>query len=141
MRRTAHAFQGLRFRQELGRTGGEDTVFFAALHRAGGKITYAPEAIVTEAVPATRAAFWWLLKCRFRSGQTHGLLLLEKEGTNTFTRAKNIAVAAAKILFCLGAALLNIMRPARGRSWLLRGALHAGVVAQLLGFHAIRQYG
>jgi len=141
LRRSAAALQGLRFRKEFGRTGGEDTIFFAALYRAGGKIAFAPDAVVTEAVPAERATFWWLLKRRFRAGQTHGLLLLEDSGMDILARAKNIIVAGAKADFCLFVAAFNIARSERLRYWLLRGTLHAGVVARLLSGRGFGHYG
>jgi succinoglycan biosynthesis protein ExoM len=36
-RRAAPALSGRRFRLDLGRSGGEDSIFFSAVHRAGGK--------------------------------------------------------------------------------------------------------
>jgi succinoglycan biosynthesis protein ExoM len=137
-RRSAPAFAGLRFREELGRSGGEDTAFFTAAHAAGARIVFAPAAVVTEAVPASRATFSWLLKRRFRAGQTHGRLLLET--ARGAGRVKLAAVAVSKAAFCFISAVL----PAglgHGRRCLLRGALHAGVVARLLGRSDIEQYG
>jgi succinoglycan biosynthesis protein ExoM len=138
--RTAKPFDGLRFKPELGRSGGEDTAFFAAAHNRGARIAYAPDAIVTEAVPAQRATFRWLLKRRFRAGQTHGFLLHAKQG-GIGARTGNIAKASCKALACLALALLPANRVGHMRQCLLRGALHAGVVARLLGKADIEQYG
>jgi succinoglycan biosynthesis protein ExoM len=140
-RRTAAAVQGLRFREEFGRTGGEDTIFFAAVHRAGGVIAYAPDAIVTEAVPDQRAHLQWLLKRSFRAGQTHGTFLLEANGTKPLVRTRFLAMAFAKAVFCLMMVVPNILKAARAHYWLLRGILHCGVVARLLGKGEIQQYG
>ena len=127
-RRAAPALNGRRFRLDLG-AGGEDTIFFSAAHRAGGKIDYAANALVTEAVAVDRANLAWLLRRRFRVGQTHGLLLLE-DGKS---RMKNISVASAKAGICLAAACFNIIGPPERRLyWLLRGAMHGGVVCRLL---------
>jgi len=131
----------LRFRKDLGRTGGEDTVFFTALHQAGGTIAYAPDAVATEIVPKERASLRWLINRHFRGGQTHGFLLLEKQGTEPLTRAKNITLASVKSLFCFVMMVPHIMQPARMNFWFLRGAMHAGVVARLLGKQEIEQYG
>jgi succinoglycan biosynthesis protein ExoM len=139
-RRSAPAFQGLRFRKEFGLTGGEDTVFFTEAHNAGAKITYAPDGIITEDVPADRAQLSWLMKRRFRSGQTHARLLLDKTNTRMVARLKNIALALAKILFCLGMALLSMARIDRAGYWFLRGTMHAGVLAGLLGMHTLEPY-
>ncbi len=141
IKRISPALQEIRFREDLGKTGGEDTVYFSQVHKAGGTIVFAAEAIVTEMVTADRAKFSWLLKRRFRSGQTHALLLIENSDNNAKTRVKNIIKALAKLSFCFVAALVNFTRPIKMRLWLLRGALHAGVIARLLGKQEIIQYG
>lgn len=135
IRRTAPAVAGRRFRLSFGRTGGEDTAFFSEIHRAGGKITFAPRAVVTEPVPASRARFSWLMARRFRAGQTHGLLLAEEKGASLPARLRCIALASLKAGACLLAAPLDVRR------WLLRGVLHAGAVSGLCGARAIEQYG
>ncbi|MCB9988457.1 MAG: glycosyltransferase family 2 protein [Rhodospirillales bacterium] len=140
-RASAPALQGLRFRPDLGRSGGEDTVFFAAIHQNGGKIAYAPAALVTEDVPPARARLGWLLKRKFRSGQTHGLLLMEAQGFGIAPRLKNGMVAALKWGLSYIMALLNIWRFDRAAFWLLRGTLHLGVIMRLLGKSDLVQYG
>jgi len=141
LRRSAPGLQGLRFRRELGRTGGEDSMFLYAAYKGGARIAYAQEAIVNEPVPAERARMQWLLKRKFRSGQTHGLFLLENSDSGLSIRLKNVGMASAKAMFCFAAALPNAARAERFRFWLLRGAMHAGVVARLLGKREIEQYG
>ena len=131
-RRTAPALNGRRFRLDLGRSGGEDTIFFSGVHRAGGKIDYAAKALVTEAVAVERANLWWLVQRRFRFGQTHGLLLMEDGQPGAVRRLKNIGMASAKAGVCFVAACLNIGRSERRRYWLLRGTIHSGVVCRLL---------
>ena len=131
----------MRFRLELGKTGGEDTLFFTGIQKAGGKIDYAPDALITEIVPKNRANFMWLFKRRFRSGQTHGVLLLESNTTGLYGHIRDILLAVAKVAYCDVAALLNIACHDRMRYWLLRGALHAGVVLRLFGKAEIVQYG
>ena len=131
-RRTAPALNGRRFRLDLG-SGGEDTVFFSAVHRAGGTIDYAAKALVTEAVAVDRANLSWLLRRRFRFGQTHGLLLMEDGKAGVVRRLKNIGMASAKAGVCFVAACLNIARAERRRYWILRGTMHSGVVFRLGG--------
>lgn len=131
-RRTAPALNGRRFRLDLGRSGGEDTIFFSAVHSAGGKIEYAEKALVSEAVAADRSNLSWLVQRRFRFGQTHGLLLLENGGTGIVRRLKRVGAASAKAGVCFLAACLNIARADRARYWMLRGTLHSGVVCRLL---------
>ena len=129
---------GLRFDLALGRQGGEDDQFFYRLTDAGGTIGYAPDALAWEPVPPARASLAWLLKRSFRTGQTHGDRLgARHRGAG---RAGQIAVAAAKAGACVaGAAAALPSAVGRGR-WLVRGALHAGVVARLAGLRPLQLY-
>lgn len=111
------------------------------IHKAGGRITYAPDAIVKEEVVPERAHFGWLSKRYFRFGQTHGLLLLEDQGAALTIRMKNALIALSKVLFCFIAAVLNVTNAVRVMYWLLRGTMHLGVVSRLLGISKLEQYG
>lgn len=135
------AFQNLRFRPELGRTGGEDTVFLSTLSGRGGKIAYAEQALLTEPVPQSRASLSWLMKRRFRSGQTHAILILEKQSDSLSTRIKNIIIASAKFAICMAMAIIYLPMPVKRISWLLRGCIHCGVIARLTGKKELVQYG
>lgn len=141
LRRTAPALTKLRFRLELGQTGGEDTLYFAAAATAGAILVYAPKAIVIESVATERQNLLWLLKRRFRFGQTHGLLLLETTARPLTKRIHAVLLAGTKSLYCLVAATGSIMRKDRLIFWTLRSAMHAGVVARLLGKPALALYG
>lgn len=125
----------IRFREDLGQTGGEDTHFFFEAHLAGARFGYAPDAVVYEPVEPRRARPRWLLLRRFRAGQIH-YLLLKRAGNPV--RAS--AAAAVKAIYCSGAALLLLPRPLRAASWALRCALHLGVVAAAVGFAPYREY-
>ena len=124
MRRDAPALAGLRFREDLGVSGGEDTDFFSRAHKAGATIDYAPDAVIYEGVPLERANFSWLRRRKFRYGQTHAMQLIEA-GT---PRLKNILMASAKASLCF---FMVIWSPLNARQWVLRGMLHCGVVAGL----------
>jgi succinoglycan biosynthesis protein ExoM len=132
------AFDGLRFNPERGQTGGEDTAFFHAAMRRGAVLSLAPQAVVTEIVPPARARIGWLLRRRYRMGQTHGSLMAQDAGGG---RGRRAAVATAKVLWCGGAALLFAPDAARRNTALIRGALHAGVVAEAVRLRAVRPYG
>ncbi|PWJ82383.1 succinoglycan biosynthesis protein ExoM [Pseudaminobacter salicylatoxidans] len=136
LRRASPHVQGRRFDLALGRTGGEDTDYFSQLHRSGGKIAYARDAVVDEPVTTERACFSWLAKRRFRSGQTHGRLLAQKH-----LRLTQAGLAAAKALFSFGVALVFAPAPHRRNRQALRGLMHVGVVSTLLGLREIRLYG
>jgi hypothetical protein len=49
--------RGLRFDPALGRSGGEDSDYFARVVLMGGRISYAPDALVTEPVAGERLSF------------------------------------------------------------------------------------
>lgn len=118
----------LRFRIDLGATGGEDDDFFYRFRDAGGSIGYAPAALCYEKVDAARADLHWVLRRKFRAGQSHALRLQKQSG-------KGIAALAAsgKVLYCgVGAAMHATDATSRNR-YLARGALHAGVLSRVLG--------
>src|SRR6185312_17299103 len=125
----------LRFRLELGSTGGEDEDFFYRVRDLGGRIGYAERAVCYEWVPLKRAALGWLLRRSFRAGQSHGRRL--EQGGRTPLRA---AAALAKCIFCCGGALVSLARPVSSRRYLIRAALHGGAVARLAGLSEIRMY-
>jgi succinoglycan biosynthesis protein ExoM len=141
VRRKSSAVAPHRFRLDLGRSGGEDTVYFSEIYQSGGRIVYASEALLTEPVPDNRAALSWLLKRRFRSGQTHGLLLLEEHGTSIGTRLKHCAIAACKLFYCYARAFFTLYDKECSARWLLRGTLHGGVISRLIGKREMVQYG
>ena len=136
--RTSAAVQGQRFDLSLGRTGGEDTAFFSAVHKAGGRIAYAADALVEETVPAARLRLGWLARRKFRMGQTHASVLLTSRGQSRWTA---LPLAGAKLSLCAVTTILVLPSPRHRYLWALRGCLHAGVVAGLAGREASQLYG
>ncbi|MFY9288203.1 MAG: glycosyltransferase family 2 protein [Alphaproteobacteria bacterium] len=141
MRWAGSKWQNLRFLEELGNSGGEDTVFFATAHKTGAVIEFAPNALAIEAVTDQRASRMWLLKRAFRSGQTHGYILLEKSREHHALHAFYVLRAALKADICFLVALSMFWYPKKFYFWLQRGTLHTGVVARLLGQKELKQYG
>jgi succinoglycan biosynthesis protein ExoM len=139
LRRSSPLVGSRRFNLALGRTGGEDTDYFARLHRDGGTIAFSPHALVLEPVPENRAGFSWLAKRRFRMGQTHGRLL--GEGRGAAGLARSVGLAAAKVSYCLLASFAFAPLPIRRNRSVLRFVMHAGVIGGLLGVSEIRLYG
>ncbi|TYR30595.1 glycosyltransferase family 2 protein [Mesorhizobium microcysteis] len=133
------SIRGRRFSLARGQTGGEDTEFFAGVVDAGGSIAYAPDALVEERVPAARATMSWLVRRRFRFGQTHGALLRSRQPAASMP--VQVTIAAAKFFYCLAATALTAPSPVRRNTNLLRGILHAGTVSGLAGLRELRQYG
>ncbi|MGP3696218.1 glycosyltransferase [Rhodobacter sp. NSM] len=132
------ALEGLRFDPVRGRSGGEDTAFFEAMLRRGGRLAFAPDALVREMVPADRARLGWLLRRRYRMGQTHASLIA---GRTAATRARQGAAALAKAAACAGMAATALHIPLRRNNALLRGALHVGTLSALFGARPIAIYG
>jgi succinoglycan biosynthesis protein ExoM len=119
----------IRFDPALGRTGGEDTLFFSQLHAAGARLDYAGDALVFEFTPPARAKLSWLMQRSYRSGQTHARMLRSNGRVPFFIAVQ----AGAKAGYCAGAALLTVWSPVRLRRNLVRGALHVGVMAKAFG--------
>ncbi|RYE73748.1 MAG: glycosyltransferase [Oxalobacteraceae bacterium] len=132
--RWVEPFRSLRFNPALGRSGGEDTDFFYALTAQGGVIDFAPDALVEEPVPASRATMAWLIQRRLRFGQTHGML-------QSTPRLRALPVVTAKILYCCLMTGLTAFSPvSRRRNW-LRAVLHMGVAGGILGHRQAEHYG
>jgi succinoglycan biosynthesis protein ExoM len=130
------ALRTCRFDPELGRSGGEDTSFFHGLYNLGARLGFCSDAFVNELVLPHRARLSWLLKRSFRSGQTHGRILMGQGGR----RPAVAAVAAAKLGYSLISAGLRAASPSAWRRYLVRGALHAGVVANSIGLRHLQLY-
>ena len=113
----------LRFRLELGRTGGEDTVFFHELAALGGAMSYCPDAIVYEPVLPARATMAWVKTRKFRAGQTHGLVLSE---FNPKAFEYLWLTAGVKMIASLAMTIVSIPGSDRSRRWLARTYLHWG---------------
>jgi len=125
----------LRFRIDLGNTGGEDEDFFYRFRDAGGRIGFAPTAVCYERVPRQRANLAWLLRRNFRAGQSHGARLKKQPAAPLW-----LPVAFTKAVFCGAGAVVNARSAVIRSRYLTRAALHCGVVARLAGFPVIRMY-
>jgi succinoglycan biosynthesis protein ExoM len=123
------------FQTELGRSGGEDIDFFYRLRDAGGRIGYAPDALIYEPVPIERTNLGYLLRRNFRRGQTHARRLLQSPLPSS---ALHFSLAVAKA-FLLGLAACQPRTSTRNR-YLTRAALHCGVVARIAGVAEIKLY-
>lgn len=127
----------LRFDPAYGRSGGEDTTFFAQLQRSGVTMVYAGDAVVDEPIPPSRSSLEWLKTRAYRAGQTWGLLELR----NGKSKAVLIGMSLAKMAFCLAVAGLTLWSPARWRKAVVRARLHAGVMGAATGKAPLELYG
>ncbi len=124
------------FKVELGRSGGEDLDFFYRFRDFGGRIGYAPDALVYETVPLERTSLAYLLRRNFRQGQTHARRLQQSSALRP--RILHVPLALAKA-FLLGMAACQPCAAARNRL-LARAALHCGVIARFAGLAEIKLY-
>lgn len=130
--------QGLRFRLELGRTGGEDSVFFRQMHLAGARICYCPDAVVFEPVPPVRATMTWVFRRKYRAGQTHGLLCREFDRS---AYARLFVTAGAKAVASFVMSLAVLPGTDRSRRWLARGVFHIGALRYRIAPRIMEEYG
>lgn len=127
---------GERFDVARGRSGGEDTEFFFRLYRQGAVFEICEDAIVHEGVPAGRLSFRWLVRRKYRSGQSYAAITRGVASRLTLGFS-----AGAKALVCLGGAALGGWSEERRNFWLLRGALHVGVISGCLSLRQPEIYG
>lgn len=129
---------GKRFDPALGKSGGEDTDFFDRIYQDGGRFAFSANAIVEEILSDDRQSLRWFLRRRFRSGQTHGRTLARR--LTRFGLVAQICLAGLKAGLCLIMALVSCLNPVAWRGWLMRGSLHLGVIAYLLGWREAQLY-
>jgi len=127
----------LRFDESLGRTGGEDTLFFAVLRDRGARLAFCERAVVYEPADAARSGFGALLWRNFASGHAHARVLRMRGGG----RLRIAVVAASKCAASLVSAAVQVASAVGWRRQCLRAALHAGVTAHALGAPAPVMYG
>lgn len=132
----ADCLAGERFDPRLGRSGGEDDVFFAHAAGRGCLIAYAPDAVVTDPVPPARATLRWLMRRSFRNGQTYARIMLDRREA----RLPSLVIAAAKGAACAGLAVVSLISPVRWRRAVVRSALHWGAAMRLAGLRDIEIY-
>lgn len=131
---------GLRFDPALGRSGGEDTEFFRAYGRAGGRMVVVDDARVWETAPPERLTVAYVLRRALRTGQSYARFVL-RDRPGRFARVLFYADALAKAAVGLGAGL--ILRPF-SRSAALRlarkGWLNLGKAREALGLDLPTMY-
>lgn len=127
---------GARFDLSRGRSGGEDTAFFLDLYKIGARFEICLDAVVKEEIEANRLTFRWLARRRYRSGQSFAAFASGRRA-----KISLIITASAKLLSCGLAAIPTALSTPRRNYWLLRGILHAGVVAGCINLAQAELYG
>jgi glycosyltransferase involved in cell wall biosynthesis len=90
-------------------TGSSDLHFFLRVHRAGFRIVWCEEAVITEDVPASRTTLRWLFRRAFRSGSGDSISrVLIHPGPVSYLKALAYALAriASAFGYCLGGLVL-----------------------------------
>lgn len=130
------AWQDQRFDLSRGKTGGEDTEFFFRLRGLGARFTIAEDAIVTEDVAPARLNTRWVLQRKYRMGQSYA-----SAATSAAARAKLGVLALGKIVVCALAGFATIWSEEKRMFWLMRGAMHVGVISGCLSLKQPEIYG
>lgn len=125
-----------RFDLARGKSGGEDTEFFFRLRRMGARFEEAETAIVREAVHPDRLDLNWILRRKYRAGQSHAA-----RASGTAGRLKLGVSAFGKLLVCAGGVVAGAWSEDRRNFWTLRGAMHLGVIAGCLRLRQPELYG
>lgn len=125
-----------RFALDRGRSGGEDTEFFFRLRAMGACYAIANASIVHENIPQARLRLSWLLKRRFRIGQSYA-----SSASGVRARSALFAMAAIKALYCASRAIPVFGDLERRAFWLMRATMHAGVCGGCMNLSQRALYG
>ena len=132
---------GLRFDEDYGLTGGEDTMFTRSLHRSGGVLLWCAEAVVEDVVPLERMTRSYVLRRTYNlSNATTAVELAiadSAERPRLLLRTAVLSVVrvvAGSVRACWGTLTGGERNEARGRRMISRGR---GSAAALLGRRAI----
>lgn len=136
--------RGLRFDQQLGLIGGEDTLFTRQLTSTGGRIVWCAEALVHDIVPADRMTRGWVLRRAFRMGGSASRVevrLARSFRARTLARLRQLLLGASRLgagvlRFGLGTLTASPGKQAAGARNLARGL---GLVSGVFGFE-YREY-
>lgn len=125
---------GARFASDYDASGGEDVDFFAFMLARGCRIVAAAEAAAHEAVPPERMTRAWVLRRRYRTGHTLGLIARRQGGVVT-----RFAKALARLGYGAGQAFLGTLASASAANHgLANMAWGLGTLAALVGLKAPR---
>jgi len=128
---------GLRFDPALGRTGGEDTIFFYALRWKGGVLRYARDAVVYEPVVPHRINVRWIAARRYRAGQAYAMMFRDFDRVRYW---KVACTAPLKIVACICASAAMALSPKRAMWWSMRGIFHLGALSLAVGARVYEEY-
>jgi len=121
------------FAEWMGLSGGDDTHFFKRMRMNGGTVVWCDEADVEETIPASRVSVRWLLRRKYRYGNTLSLALVDLDGS-LYRRFRRFVGATVRLLHGVVLVPVGIVR---GRAALVdalqRVWFGAGQVSGLFG--------
>ncbi|MDQ1584398.1 MAG: succinoglycan biosynthesis protein ExoM [Microbacteriaceae bacterium] len=126
----------VRFANDLGLSGGEDTLFSRLLARAGGRMVWCDESVIADQVPAARMTRQWVLKRAWSHGNSAAVVEIRlARGHGRVVRVREFLRGAARILgggarATLGWGLRSPRHNARGLRAVYRGA---GMISAVRG--------
>lgn len=123
---------GLRFDPRFNDTGGEDQFFFGQVIGAGYKVVTAKDALVREWIPKERTTLRYLMKRKFRMGNT--LAKIDRIESRHRWRIVRIAKGSARIALGLAQQIYLLPKGLAGNAeGLLNMAWGAGAIAGTMG--------
>ena len=111
-------FSGMRalFDERMALTGSSDSHFLQRVHRAGFKIVWADQALVTEWVPPSRVGIRWILRRSFRVGTTAAFIMFDLQ---PMAKGRASVLASVCYHFYFGTVLL-VVGWKKGRAGLVK---------------------
>jgi succinoglycan biosynthesis protein ExoM len=129
IRRASIASSGARFHSDFNASGGEDVDFFAQLLRSGARMVAASNAVAHEDIPQDRMTLRWILKRRYRTGHTLGLIARQRGGRGPRTIKALGRIGMGLIQGCVG----TLSSRARAIHGLTNVAWGVGSLAAMFG--------
>lgn len=129
---------GVRFADDLGLSGGEDTLFSRQLHARGYRMTWCDESAITDMVPPERMTRRWVLQRAWSHGNSASTIrirLASTRGRAALARVEGVVGGAARVVggalrWLLGTLTRSLRHQARGARAIWRGG---GMVTGALG--------
>jgi GT2 family glycosyltransferase len=112
MRTAAIAASGVQFDETLNTIGGEDVVFFRALHARGFEVRCTPGGLAYESIPRHRTSLKWMMRRWLRAGATSARLM---GGANVGWRSRFATAGRGLGRIFAGSLLVVFTAVTRGR--------------------------
>ncbi len=132
IKRSLISRHGVRFDEALGRTGGEDTLFFHTLGCHGAKMIVTDDAVVSEDAPPTRVNTTYFRRRALRTGQIYARFATSRLCPTAVSRLTFFAGASLKAFGAL--ILAAACYPFDRAAWLrlsMRGWMNVGKLREL----------